>query len=245
MSVDIPSHSDFKKSVIAFIDLQGFEIRTKSIKNESDFIEVAKTLLAIKKQFEHFKKNFNQYEITCISDSIIISVPYKDKIATYAMILALQQFQYELLICFKTLLRGYITIGNIYHKDGFVFGEGYVKAYKGEKSGSFPRIVIDDEIINEARVVIEKYSKKEYPTIFDEILQDDKDQNYFINIFKGGLLNKNGKENIHKETEQIFTFINESKNRFSDDEKVLSKYIWTENHILSEYDNFLKNISST
>ncbi len=241
MLKDIPNYSDFKKSVIAFIDLQGFTKYVDNIADESDFIKVAKTLLATKKQFEHFRNNFNQYEITCISDSIIISVPHTDKVATYVMILALQQFQYEMLLCFGILTRGYLTIGNIYHREGLIFGEGYIRAYKGEQNcGVFPRIVIDDKLIDEAKVVIKEYAKEGCKTIFDEIVQD-KDCKYFINMFKGVLLKKADEDNICEEIEQILSFCNESKKKFSNDEKILSKYAWTIDHLESEYKNFQSN----
>ena len=173
-----PDFKDFKKSFVAFVDILGFSNKVKDINFEEDFNEIAEILNALKMEANHFNANqdiFKDLTITAISDSIIISIPY-DSVNDPAItiMIYLYHLQYTLLASFKTLVRGYLTLGDIYHKDGLIFGKGYVKAYQCEQDfkNNPPKIIIDPEIIEIARNAI-KNIEGEFTSIFDFLIIDE------------------------------------------------------------------------
>lgn len=155
----LPNYDDYKVSLVAFIDILGFDNKAKNINNQKDFLEVSKLLYATQKTAENISNAddiLKDFEFTAISDSVIASVPFTDPICTVGMLQILHGMQYELLgTDFKTIIRGYITKGHVHHKNGLIFGPGYSNAIKGERLvGGAPRVVLDPNLVDEARRVI-------------------------------------------------------------------------------------------
>ena len=46
---NIPNHEDFKDSLVAFVDILGFDNKIREISKKDDFFEIGKLLYAIKK----------------------------------------------------------------------------------------------------------------------------------------------------------------------------------------------------
>lgn len=234
---NLPDYMDFNDSLVAFIDILGFDKRAMDIDNRDRFSEVAKLLHAVKETADSFSAAdglFEEFKFTAISDSIIVSVPFSNPICTLGMLQILQYIQYEMLgTSFKTLVRGYITQGSIYHKNGLVFGSGYSNAYKGEgKIGGAPRIVIDSSVIKKAKKVIEKNKDvKNVVTVLDYLREDCSDGFYFIDY-----LNPTGgqkdipKEQLLEERKDIKEFIYKSLNIYEGNCVVHAKYKWLENY---------------
>ena len=180
------------------------------------------------------------FKFTAISDSLIVSVPFKDPICTVGLLHLLHNIQYELLATsFQTLVRGYINRGPIYHKDGLLFGSGYSDAYKGEGIiGNAPRIVLSPDVVKDAKRVIGNYSgKKKMISALDFLREDKSDGFYFIDYLKPiGSQSALPKKQLIEERNLIIGFIKKNLSQFSGDYKVLPKYKWLENYF---------NISST
>jgi len=233
---NLPKYNDFKDSLVAFIDILGFNEKVLNINSENDFSYISNLLYSLQETAKNYSEDnsiFNEYEITAISDSLIISVPYNNPICTYGMLVILHNLQYELLATnFKTLIRGYIARGKVYHKNGFIFGEGYSKAYEGERTilGA-PRIVLDKIIVQEGKKIIASNKNKTNLSAFDYILEDKLDGNYFIDY-----LNPIGRQlglskiQLLEERNSIKLFIEASLIEFSNNEKIKSKYEWLENY---------------
>jgi hypothetical protein len=80
-----------------------------------------------------------------ISDSIIISVPFK------ALIEGVDGLDILVVKCTEVaqkilelglLVRGGVSVGNVWHDDTNIFGTGYIDAYETEKKAKHPRIVL-------------------------------------------------------------------------------------------------------
>jgi len=141
-----PKHENFHYSHVAFIDVLGFGQKVKNIDTKEKFHEIARLLYAARHTAETYNKAqgiLSDFHFMSISDSIIISASYSDPTCTLGLIHILHEIQYELLTSgFKTLVRGYLDRGDVYNKDGFLFGNGYINAYLGEQQiGGAPRIV--------------------------------------------------------------------------------------------------------
>lgn len=234
---NFPKYEDFIDCMVGFVDILGFDSRVRNIQSHEDFFEIAKLLFTIKGSANIFNENkglLKTLRITAISDSIIVTMPYHDPVCRIALIKILHQFQYVLLATdFKTLLRGYITRGTVYHRYNFIFGKGYSDAYIKEKEiGHAPRIVIDPSLVEDARKKISNYKPRQKEDhIFKYITEDSCDGYFFIDYLKpvGGGANLS-KEQLHSERSEIKTFLESNLYNYRDNEKIFRKYKWLENY---------------
>lgn len=135
---------------------------------------------------EFLIKLFNSYKITKelnvtspsfdlmqFSDSIVFSMPYlKEHFPIFVKIIS--NFQYNL---FKQGLtcRGGVAYGKHFSKDGFVFSNGLIEAYKLEKEhAKYPRILVSNDLLD--LIYIE-------PEIHDIPLLRENDNEVFVDYF--------------------------------------------------------------
>lgn len=233
--MNLSQYEDFKESIVAFVDILGFDKRIRSIDSQDDFFKISKLSTALKEFAFHLSKErevFKDFELTAVSDCLVISVLYENDIATYGLLTILHSFQYQLIATsFKTLVRGYITKGKVYHKNGILFGEGYSNAYKFESElGGPPRIIVSPDIISEANKAIRK-SKVEQDskiiTIFDFLIQDPSDGMYFIDYFNPvGTQALLSEEQLRDEMISVKKFILEQIDFSAQNINLLQKYNW-------------------
>lgn len=149
----ILNFNDYKKCFVGFIDILGFSSSVKNITDESSFNSVASVLELLSTTADIINEDnniFDEFNLTAVSDSLIVSVPASSKVGLYGLIYALHNLQYQLISSnTRTLLRGSIVVGNVYHKNGYIFGPGYMDAYKAESEiGGPPRIMLDPSVVN-------------------------------------------------------------------------------------------------
>lgn len=191
VNIYIPKYEDYVDSLVAFIDILGFDSKVRAINSKDDFIRVAALLAALKATADSFDGKdplLKDFTITSISDSVIVTIPYSSPICTVAMLLLIQKIQYDLMATkFKTLLRGYICRGPVYHKNQVVFGKGYSTAYKKEQAiGHAPRVVVDPQIVTTGKKVVENYkgNKENVDHIFNHLIRDASDGYYFVDYLR-------------------------------------------------------------
>jgi hypothetical protein len=150
---------------------------------------VAPVLYVLKREAESFTQANERFvadvQMTAVSDSVIVSMPYDSKAAAYLVVALLHQLQYALIADEgHTLVRGYLAQGPVYHRDGILFGTGYLAAYDGEsKSHGPPRVVLDAAIAAEA-VRQTNSSQGDGRISVMEFLRQDVDGTYFIDYLK-------------------------------------------------------------
>ncbi len=234
---DLPVYSDYKDSLVAFVDILGFNQKVKSIKNSDDFFEIGKLLCATKATADNLNNAegiLQNFKLTSVSDAIIVTVPLHDTICTTGLVQLLHNIQYELIATnFKSLIRGYISRGPVYHKNGLLFGAGYCDAYAAEKDfGGAPRIVISPNIIEDAKRVVSGYSGQEkMVSIFDFIREDSSDGFYFVDYLKPvGIPALLPKEQLINERNSVKTFIETCLDKYKRDYSIWRKYKWLENY---------------
>jgi hypothetical protein len=240
LTYDLPQYVGYMHCLVAFIDILGFNARVENIKSKEAFQEAANLLFIMKeveKKYgndETLRPNLN---ITAVSDSVIFSIPFSDPTCVVSLFSLLHRFQYELLIKYKTLLRGYVTRGFVYHKDNIIFGRGYSEAYKqAGKIGHAPRIVLAPMLVEDAKKHLSNNQDGEDDmSIFDFLIKDSCDGSYFIDYLKpiGNLAGKIPKEQYIAERNNIRGFIETNMTNNSKDDEVIRKYHWLNNYYSS------------
>lgn len=249
--VAIPPYDEYLDSMVAFVDVLGFDDDARSIQSKEDFTRVAALLFAFKetaRAVNQDKSYFGRLNMTTMSDSIVVSMPYDDPICAIGLIIFLHNAQYELLATdHKRLLRGYLSRGRVYHDNNIVFGEGYSKAYEFQRYvGHAPRIVIDPSIIQDAKVKISEYKGKDkIDHIFNYLRQDPADNLYFIDYLKPfGSQSLLSARQLAREREGINAFIEGRLRKYRDNLSIRRKYEWLKNYF-SISKNYLSKIDTT
>jgi hypothetical protein len=232
---DPPTFHEYRHSFVAFLDLLGFSVEVREVVDEAAFRRVSEVVYTLKKEADAMSRAggvLGELNASAVSDSVIFTLPLTAPKAAYAFIATIHQLQYNLIAPpFFRPIRGFIAEGLVYHKDGILFGPGYMDAYLGEKHlKGPPRVVVAPAIIERAQAVIA--AQGEGPggtTIFEYLAQDPVDALYFIDYLNPtGAIAMTPEIDIQGEHAQIGQFIRASIARFSDDESVASKYRWLE-----------------
>lgn len=143
-----------KRYAIAYLDLLG---TTSKIANDEDglYLYRIRTIYNMAVQFTENEKllasSYNRIKTKIFSDNIVLAIPLDsdhdiDGITCLLKFVAI--FQHYAAIQSNWLIRGGITIGELFIDDLLVWGPGLVRAYKLEDSiAIFPRIVIDRNVL--------------------------------------------------------------------------------------------------
>ncbi len=148
----------------------------------------------------------NKPTATMFSDSIVISQPMNEYFDISEFIEFISKMQYQLLLE-GVLIRGGVSVGNLYHRRGYIFGDGMVSAYNLESTvAQYPRIIISPDIIRKYDDFVMKkfeadhkqyirYGKEkiylpsvnDYEYEYSPYIKTDFDQQYFIDYLQDNL----------------------------------------------------------
>lgn len=228
----------YDKALLVYLDILGFrDLITDAGNDELKVAKVLKVLRTIRTQFSEGGRYINEpgekpqsvFKAINFSDltlRITKMEPNADLIDYLNWeILNLAGKQCDL-ACEGILLRGALTVADLYSNDDYVFGPALVKSYEIEsKSAVFPRIVIDNQVLRMAA---------EHPTgkIWSDYLRRGEDGLFFVDYLKGACSDRSWypDENtpsmpdtlaMHKEV--IERKLNEFKMK---DEKTRQKGLW-------------------
>jgi len=170
----------YENRVIAFIDILGF---SEVVKNQEKAQLILNALTEIKKEIDKqfASECFTKFQgvldtqITAFSDSVVISgypsqvMPVYGNACTFSRLLIERGF----------LCRGAISVGELYHNNGILFGQAFIDAYNAEKQRAiYPRIILDKEVIT----LIE--DSESFKNEFLNLIRNDFDNELFIDLFK-------------------------------------------------------------
>lgn len=184
--------SIYEERVVAFVDILGFSAMIcETEKNSKEIIEDSNKIRSVLQDIKDYQRNNedNNYkemgsEVTIFSDSIVISKSMDWKYGdVFHTVLDMLHLQMDLLSK-GILLRGGITVGNLYHRDNIVFGPAMIEAYKMESEcAKYPRIIVDENIYERAKKNCPEQNTEEMEIEYiDELLYKDVDDGrLFIN----------------------------------------------------------------
>jgi len=238
----LPAYEEYRDSLVAFVDVLGFDKDARNIQSQDDYVRVAGLLFAFKETATRYNQDqslLRQFEMTTMSDSIVVSMPYNDPACAMSLIIMLHGTQYDLLAtAHRRLLRGFLTRGRLYHRDGIVFGEGYSRAYEyQEKVGHAPRIVLDPVVVQDAEEKVQAYrGTQKMAHVFNYLRQDPSDGLYFIDYLRPL---KNRPQSYYDRTIEehgdIDRFIDENIAKYRGDLKIRRKYEWLRWYFLESF----------
>jgi hypothetical protein len=132
----------YEPRAVAFLDILGFSDMIVSGGAEREIAELFEVLRKRAGEVERGISRAGRMQFTAFSDSIVVSEDVMDgvgthRIAGYAAYLTLE------LLARGFLVRGGLSTGDLYHRDGTVFGPALIDAYQLEsKVALFPRLAV-------------------------------------------------------------------------------------------------------
>jgi hypothetical protein len=218
----------YVKSIVAYLDILGFKDMVYNPHNSPKFGVMFNAINEVNK-VNLPKMHLKGLEITSISDSIVISVPYKEKASFEKIIRTLFVFE-RLFMREEVLLRGAITVGDLYHKNRIVFGPALVEAYLLERDCAiYPRCIIKKKTILEGMKTCKSdFGRKEVESCFRQDMDSLFFYDYLKDEFAMQLFEDSGFEKpwqIYDEMQEIKWLIQKYiKKTYSD--KITMKYEW-------------------
>lgn len=166
----------YEDRIVCFLDLLGFKDTVSKSGENTEVFNRINTALDL---FLNFEKD-QSTQVTCFSDSVVISFLVNDKSMLFHTLLNLQYLIFDILTKSSLLVRGAISYGKLVHTDTKIFGEGLIKAYELEsKFAIYPRIIIDKDVIELGKMNGRHQRKLEKEYILG-LLRPDVDGFYFI-----------------------------------------------------------------
>lgn len=153
----------YQNNIVAFIDILGF----KEFLKVEDKAEKILELLSRLKQLEKGESNISMQRngqitefviepvVTCFSDNIVISLS-EDHLSGFitwghVVVEFVNRIQWMAMSALQEglLIRGGMTIGSLYHKNGMVFGPGFIEShYLESKVAIYPRIIAARSLVD-------------------------------------------------------------------------------------------------
>lgn len=182
----------YSRRIVAFVDILGFKsLIDESLESEEmakHIHNALKRILQVKRDNEDAEglislKKFG-VEVTTFSDSAVISYPIDFEGGLFHVLLDIIHLQ-QALIYDGVLIRGGITIGDLYHDGEIVYGPAMNEAYRLESQyADQPRIIISRQhLLSGIRETVSSQNGLMYEVKYIEgLVRQDKDGFYFLDI---------------------------------------------------------------
>jgi hypothetical protein len=238
----------YEKRATLFLDLLGFRSLIEN-KREKDILRILNLLPDAGLQFKEASSSDVDFQCTTFSDCIVCSAKMLARdnympaalLALYAGWVALE------LLAKGILVRGAMTVGDLYHHEGTVFGPALIEAYELEaKHAQYPRIIASWKLqgkINTSLAIVrgtEWFVKNQpFRADFDGIYHLDILGPFFVHQRPRSLRLKDSVklENLGAATTRLVTRICRARLRHKDP-RISSKYEWLRSYLEDCCDRF-------
>ncbi|WP_131795058.1 hypothetical protein [Fluoribacter gormanii] len=195
----------YRKTYVAFIDILGYKsIMDKSGQDAPD--NIYKPLFYALADLKSSKKHI---KVTVFSDSIIIEGGDDHPTTFWSIAHDLMTFQFRLLQK-KILVRGGVSFGDHFSKEGIVVSPALIEAYNLEQKANFPRIIISPSAYTSFTqniqsdthgkfVVYERYKVN----VRDELISRDDDGHHVLSFIPSHVELDYLKYGIHPDSKNI------------------------------------------
>ena len=221
--------------IVAFLDFLGATEKMKSPEQNDIFLQEINYVYAFAKRILQRTQDSrsNKLKIKIFSDNIVIAEEIKDQQNIIKAFVDIEQFSlllYTNALLNRNIMRGAISIGQLYMDDTFVYGEALLNAYNCEsKIATYPRIIVDKNVFACASEETPEFLKT---SEVEGIIKTDTDGEFFLNPFWGiPQLAENNKNEIKQVLIKISSYIlKEYERQLSKNKRsTLPKYHWLAN----------------
>lgn len=218
--------------IIALLDILGFSRKVRDSKENVDVFDnifwVQDYLCIFQEENDSDSllrmKEF-EFEVNAFSDCLVISCPNKGN-NLFTMIMRI----IHLHIYFAkmdTLLRGAITVGELYHENNMLLGPAMIEAYNLEsKVAVYPRIIVEDFLIKQFKETICDETDK---VLFDSLLKKDSDGWMYVDFLSQSQEFDNPETEYEDWVKNLQELVNNNIN--NKDVSVRTKYMWLDERI--------------
>ena len=229
-----------EKYFVAYLDMLGSKEKIRDEK-DGEWLNKINTLyqdawkysLNLQETYTHEKPIFKIF-----SDNIVIAEKVHDKSddkdnSIFRLLTLLAYFQTHALIKFQWLVRGCVTMGELYIRDpcegdptSFIWGKALIQAnYIEEQIAVFPRIIVDSSVLNLDDSIMLYYLCNSGRTY----IKKDVDQLTYLNYLAINIeLEHCGHAN--EILDRVRDVLTKMKSAYTDKEKILQKINWTEKY---------------
>ena len=169
----------YTDSLVAFLDILGLTDRIRETETDHSAVaSIAGVLNEVNKIASTINSDLKEslridISAHAFSDSIILSCPEISRRSFIAMANIVSETQFDIM-GLEFFLRGAISAGAHYEKDGIAFGPAYIKAYEMEKLSVWPRVMI-------APVVLQKLPPQTVEAAVESYLVRDQSGLCYLN----------------------------------------------------------------
>lgn len=245
------SSPELQRSVVAFIDILGYgDFIDNARKNNQENRALLQLREALDESFFVLKDKPSDsrwgkrtYEIKAFSDNIVIGHPVildKDAEAELGHIFFQLQFFQITMILKGFLIRGAISIGDLYIDNDIVFGDGLIKAYSAERDlARDPRIILTPESEKLVRQHLRYYGKQTWAPHNRDLLLDA-DGKMFVNYLDAILIAEDEVGPFFDQLEAHKQIVELRLKEYKNQPLKWSKYLWAANYhnTFCEHNNF-------
>jgi len=233
----ISEKSGFKEKFLLYMDILG----TKNlIETQPDLLlDIIKNIALNNRKGEIINKPGNdgyldnikyESEFSSFSDHMVVSHYCDTDLALSSLIIVAIQI-HSFLLAQGILARGSITKGLLHHDGNIVLGKALNRAVYLEEESCFPRVIIDDDIID----VFESHISS------GSIIQDKRDNKYFVSYIEYPIRMTSSEQEVIFISENLKKIIENNVYDINLNDKAKAKWIWLE----EELNRFLINPKKT
>ncbi len=231
---------EYNNSLIVYYDILGFKeiVETKTAAEVGAILSVFKE----KSRVSLYEQELFEKSYTNFSDTVIISVNLLSENnlrhppgILFHELMNIMYVQNELLQK-NIILRGVMTLGEIFHKTDQFYGPGVISAYEKERDiAIYPRIIIDPSVIdiylNTPALKADIHDiedDKEY--VYSLLRKDSNDDLLFVDYLKAYSTELDNPSDYDDVLLKHKYLVIDNAKRFGNIQKVLDKYLWMANY---------------
>lgn len=138
----------YERRYCLFFDVLGFrnKVSKRTAKNIHDILQEIRKSHNYREVYGEYtpESSFSSRRVTQFSDCVVVSYLKGDFIGWMNIIKDIFVLQLNLLR-HGFLIRGAVTVGDLYHDDQFCFGPALIEAAELEKLAMYPRVILTDQ----------------------------------------------------------------------------------------------------
>ena len=178
----MPSPVEYERRIVVFLDFLGFkDLIERSVTDPSHRRRIARAFETVRR-FTMPDEGGPVRQVAQFSDCVVVSYEAAQYSAVFDLLLTILLLQVEL-VSQGFLVRGGVTVGDLLHRPGMVFGPALVEAHRLESREAIqPRILIDPALVDVARAYPVRHHDGEDEVRYVEnfLTQDHEGGYYFI-----------------------------------------------------------------